>query len=211
MTSRYTKRINVVDVEATCWEEAQTSDTAEKQISEIIEIGLVQVDLTTMITDPGFAMPKAYGQLITPEHSEVSDFCTKLTTITPEMVDKKDPGVVRFPAAALSMEKEYRTDLHPWASWGDYDRKQFEKNCELYGCAYPFGRTHLNVKNLFSLITGDKECSVEMALNKLGMPFQGTPHRALDDAQEIAKILMHLLRTAHVGLRTWAEYAGARI
>jgi len=199
-----TRFIHVVDVESTCWP-AQQTRPPEPPTSDIIEIGLVRVDVRE------FTMPNTYGQLTVPEHSEVSPFCTQLTTITPEMVDKKAPGIQRFPHALDDMRELYHIDRNPWASWGDYDRRQFEKCCKLYNCEYPFYRTHLNIKNLFALITGENECGVDQALKKLGMEFRGTAHRALDDAENIAKILIHLLRTSRVGLKTWAEYSGISI
>ena len=49
------------------------------------------------------------------------------------------------------IEKEYHSKDRLWASWGDYDRWQFERACKEAGVPYPFGTSRLNVKSLFSL------------------------------------------------------------
>ncbi len=60
--------------------------------------------------------------------------------------------------------------------------------------AYPFGPTHLNVKNLFALRRRlDHEVGMDAALRTLGLPLEGTHHRGGDDAWNIAAILTHLL------------------
>jgi len=66
--------LNVVDVEATCWE----GEPPAGQHSEIIEIGIVVLNLETL------ERTGKRSVMVRPEHSEVSAFCTRLTGITPE-------------------------------------------------------------------------------------------------------------------------------
>lgn len=70
--------INVVDVEATCWD----GQPPPGQVSEIIEIGLTVVDL-----DQGDRLAK-HRILVRPQRSRVSAFCTELTSLTQEEVDQ---------------------------------------------------------------------------------------------------------------------------
>ena len=65
--------------------------------------------------------------LVRPERSTISQFCTQLTTLRPDMFD----NAMRFPEATRLLKKEYDSKQRLWASWGDYDRRQFERVCEL--------------------------------------------------------------------------------
>ena len=69
-------RVLVVDVEATCWQSRQPPPGEQ---SEIIEIGLCPLDLDCL--EPG----PVHSILVRPQRSQISPFCTRLTSITPEM------------------------------------------------------------------------------------------------------------------------------
>ena len=170
-----------IDVESTCWE----GKTPEGQYSEIIEVGIAILDMKK--SEP----IEKRSILIKPLASEVSPFCTELTTITAEMLEKD--GITLVEACKI-LKKEYAAKSRVWASWGDYDRNQFQRDCEAKGIGYPFGPTHLNAKSLFALRRGHtKECGMARALAELGIPLEGTHHRGHDDAWNIAKILAEIL------------------
>jgi inhibitor of KinA sporulation pathway (predicted exonuclease) len=97
---------------------------------------------------------------------------------------------------ALSiLQHDYRSRERLFASWGDYDRNQFQRNCRDYGLEYPFGPTHLNIKNLFSVVFGlPKELGIPEACEKMGIPLEGTLHRGVDDAWNIAQLFCGLLK-----------------
>ena len=173
-------KILVVDVESTCW----PGTPPEGQTSEIIEVGVCTVDVATLVRADKRSI------LIKPVQSEISAFCTELTTIPPEMV--ADAGTLAD--ACGTLRSAYRATHRGWASWGDYDRNQFERVCAAQGVDYPFGATHLNVKALFALATGARrEVGMVRALETLGLPLEGTHHRGGDDAWNIANVLCHLL------------------
>ena len=170
----------VVDLESTCWEGSPPSD----QTSEIIEIGLCTVDLGTL------TRCEKRSILVKPVQSEISDFCTELTTLTPDMFD--DAGTLAD--AVKILKKEYRSKDRLWASWGDYDRRQFERVCKDLKVGYPFGPSHLNVKSLFASAIGiGHELGLDGAYEHLGLKLEGTHHRGDDDAWNIAQILCRLL------------------
>jgi inhibitor of KinA sporulation pathway (predicted exonuclease) len=176
-------QIIIVDLEATCWEDGNFN-RRDGQESEIIEIGLCLVDLAQR------RVTKAESIIVKPEKSSVSPFCTQLTTLTPEMVSK---GVTLAQACA-TIARDYKAEQRTWGSWGDYDRVQFDRDCSSKHVRMPFGRTHLNIKNLFSLMKGlPKEYGVGQALEKLHLSFEGTPHRGVDDARNIARLFVELL------------------
>jgi inhibitor of KinA sporulation pathway (predicted exonuclease) len=180
-------QIIVVDVEATCWE----GEPPEGQESEIIEIGICPIDVAT-----GERLGKRCI-LVKPEKSTVSDFCTTLTTLTQKDVEKG----IAFEEACRILKKEYRTKHRTWASYGDYDRRQFERQCLSLNINYPFGATHINVKNLFAIAWKlPREVGMAEALKILGLGLEGIHHRGEDDAWNIACILSKLLGKIRVSL-----------
>lgn len=174
-------RILVIDVESTCWPGAPPRG----QISEIIEIGLCLVDVERLERSDKRAI------MVRPQVSDVSEFCTKLTTITPEMA-----------ASGISLEQsldllrnEYHSYDRLFASWGDYDRNQFQRNCDYFRLKVPFGPTHLNVKTLFGIAHNlPREIGIDAACEIVGQPLEGTHHRGVDDAWNIAALLCGLVR-----------------
>jgi inhibitor of KinA sporulation pathway (predicted exonuclease) len=173
--------ILVVDVESTCWEGAPP----EGEENEIIEVGLCLLDVTSL------ERVERRSLLVRPERSQVSAFCTQLTTLTADDV----AGGVVFAEACALLRGELKGRERVWASYGDYDRRQFERQCQARGVAYPFGATHLNVKSLFALAHAlPHEIGMDAALRHIDLPLEGTHHRGGDDAWNIAAILATLLR-----------------
>jgi inhibitor of KinA sporulation pathway (predicted exonuclease) len=174
-------KIVVVDIEATCW----NGNPPEGMISDIIEIGICLLDVKTgEITDNR-------GIIVTPERSSVSEFCTELTTITPEFVAAEG---ISFKEACAIIRKEYQGQARAWASYGAYDQKQFLRQCADLGIGYPFSPSHINVKTLFALQQKlTHETGMDGALKLLNIPLEGTHHRGVDDARNIAKILGRIL------------------
>ncbi len=173
-------KIIVIDVEATCWE----GPPPIGQSSEIIEIGLCELDAATGKRTASRAI------LVRPQCSTLSDYCQTLTTLTPEMLE----GGIDFNVACRLLKETYQTQRRTWASYGDYDRLKFQDQCEARGEAYPFGRTHINVKNLLALHLGlDREVNLQTAARLMGLTFEGTIHRGVDDAWNIAAVLARML------------------
>jgi inhibitor of KinA sporulation pathway (predicted exonuclease) len=159
----------VVDVESTCWE----GTPPEGEWSEIIEIGLCALNVAD-----GARLDRR-SIFVRPERSQVSAYCTQLTTITQAQVDQG----VSFAEACLLVSREFKTRERTWASYGDYDRRQFERQCAARSVIYPFGVTHLNVKNLVALALGlPREVGMDEAPRLYGLSLEGTHHRADDDA-----------------------------
>lgn len=175
-------KILIIDVEATCWNTAKPID----QENDIIEIGVCVVDLNLR------EITENKSIIVRPENSTVSDFCTELTTLTQEDVDKG----LSFKEACKLLEKEYLSKRRTWGSWGDYDRNQFQKQCERLRVGYPFTPSHINIKNLFSVMNNlEYELGMSSALEKLGLPLLGTHHRGIDDANNIAKIFLEMMNS----------------
>ncbi len=175
-------QIIVIDLEATCWETPKPPPGQER---EIIEIGICTLDVVS-----GERLAKR-SILVKPERSTISAFCTQLTTLTQEQVMREG---VSFKKACSILKKEYLSEERMWASYGDYDRAKFEKQCRLYKVSYPFGPRHLNIKSLFGLMNGiPREIGLEKAMGVLNLPMEGTHHRGDDDAWNAAAILSTLM------------------
>lgn len=178
--ARKLDKILVIDLEATCWE----GGPPPGQQSEIIEIGLCVLD----VSSGERSEPRAI--LVKPQRSTLSDFCVQLTTLTPDML----AGGIDFTEACSLLQNEYQSQQRTWASYGDYDRLQYMAQCEAWDVPYPFGRSHINVKNLLALQFGLKrEVNLQKGTDLLGLPFEGTIHRGVDDAWNIAAVLARVL------------------
>lgn len=177
-----TDKIIIIDLEATCWNGA----VPVGQVNEIIEIGICELDIETG------KISKNHGILVKPTKSQVSTFCTELTTITQDLLDKNG---ISFPEAIEKLQDEYQADLYTWASYGAYDLNMLKKQCQLRGIKYPMGSHHINVKEWFSEVKGlHKKVGMNGALEILNIPLEGTHHRGIDDAKNIAKILHWCLK-----------------
>jgi inhibitor of KinA sporulation pathway (predicted exonuclease) len=180
--------VNVVDVEATCWEGASPPPG---EVSEIIEIGLCALEASTG------RIVAAESILVRPQRSRVSPFCTRLTTLTQADVD----GGIPFADACARLRAAFAARERLWASYGDYDRRQFEGQCRDFAVPYPFGRRHVNVKTWAALSLGlPREVGMEETLRRFHLPLEGTHHRGGDDARNIARILAALLAATRTGL-----------
>lgn len=180
MARRLLDQILVVDVEATCWEGPVPAD----QESEIIEVGLCMLEVAT-----GICLEKQ-SILVKPARSEVSPFCTQLTTLTPEQVAQGIP----FAEACTILQTRYLANQRVWASYGEYDRQIFEQQCNSQEVSYPFSTRHLNIKTLLGVQRVlSRELGLAGALRLLNLPLVGIHHRGDDDAWNSARILSTLL------------------
>jgi inhibitor of KinA sporulation pathway (predicted exonuclease) len=175
------KKIIVVDLESTCWEHKPP----EGEVSEIIEIGICVLNTETGRLENSKAI------FVKPTRSKVGEFCTRLTTLTQEMVDEG----ITFKEACQQLQDEYQTKDYTWASYGAYDLNMFKKQCESFGVEYPFSDDHINVKALFAERNDlDRPLGMTGALYKAEIELTGTHHRGVDDAKNIAKILYTLVK-----------------
>jgi inhibitor of KinA sporulation pathway (predicted exonuclease) len=188
MPRKLDQNVLVIDVESTCWEEPEKP--GKDEISEIIEIGIAVVDINKL------EIIKNDAIIIRPQRSRISNFCNKLTTITQEMVDQ---GMV-YQAAMTILKQDYESSNRTFVSWGDYDRKMFQKNCQDYNVPYPFGPRHLNLKNCFTMLHGlEREPGMDSALDHIKLKLEGTHHRGVDDAKNIGNIFIHTLKKFRMG------------
>ena len=173
----------VIDLEATCDDQG----AVPRREMEIIEIGAVWVDGETLQARSEFQ------RFVRPvRHPELTEFCQQLTSITQAEVD----AAATFPEVLAELrEYAYSSRSRPvFGSWGNYDRHQFQQDARFHGVKLPFGTEHLNIKRAFSNAIGSrKRYGMAGALRRVGIPLEGTHHRGIDDARNIAKLLPYAL------------------
>lgn len=172
----------VLDLEATCCNQ----ETIKRHQMEIIEIGAVMVeaqDLNVIDEFQTFIKPVRYPIL--------TEFCKSLTSITQEQVDQAS-GYVE----AITLLKQWLSNYPNavFSSWGDYDRNQFKQDSKFHNLPFPIAYPHVNLKQLFSEAQGlPKRYGMAEALQLAGIALEGTHHRGIDDARNIAKLLPFIL------------------
>lgn len=180
----------VLDVEATCCDKG----TIKRHKMEIIEIGAVMVEAKTLtIIDEfqSFIQPIRYPLL--------TQFCQVLTSISQTQVDQAP----LYPDAIALLKKwlsGYSNGV--FCSWGDYDRKQFQQDSNFHKVSFPIAYPHINLKQLFSETQGlPKKYGMAQALEMAGLTLEGTHHRGIDDARNIAKLLPYILGHKQISRR----------
>ena len=171
----------ILDVEATCC----VLGNIPSQEMEIIEFGAVVLDGTS------YKLISEFQSLVKPVlHRRLTQFCINLTGIKQEEVDvaKKFPEVIAILKKWLSSFSDF--DFY---SWGDYDRKQIERDCRFHNIPNPIIASHYNLKKRFSEYCGStKSYGLKSALKKVGLELKGRHHRGLDDAKNIAHLFAHM-------------------
>ena len=189
------KPLIVVDLEATCWE-----DGTPREESEVIEIGAVFMHPPLVVGKP-WQIGTSFDTLIQPvRHPRLSDFCTQLTTITQKQVDEAP----KFPEAWAAFEAWLKT-VDPvgdsrMVAWGGYDHSMLRRECARHGTKMPW-QDAVNLKEVFATQSrrkggSRKQLGLRKALDKLNIPFEGTPHRGIDDAKMTAKIAEWLFQSS---------------
>lgn len=184
------KNILVLDLESSCWKKDQDRYSQQNicpkgQQSEIIEIGVTVIDVVSLTPTV------KEGILVKPTVSTISEFCTELTTLTQELLDKE--GITFVEACKILVEK-YDSKNALFVSYGRYDQRMFESQCKSFNVEYPFGPEHWNVKAMFAAAYNlKKEVGMAKALNIAKIPLEGTHHRGVFDSWNIAKIVVDLL------------------
>ncbi len=168
-------RYIIVDLEATCWENVRNYERMET-----IEIGAVE------LLEARSPHGREFGRFIRPVvEPQLSDFCKQLTTIRQCDVDCAET----FPSVFRDFVAWIGDESFKLCSWGGYDLTQFRTDCKRHGMPLPTSfDAHINLKKEFANVFRTKVCGMERALVHAGIPLDGTHHRGIDDARNIAKL-----------------------
>ncbi|VVP59888.1 hypothetical protein PS850_06142 [Pseudomonas fluorescens] len=179
-----------VDLEATCDEVGESESPRPLAVvpdqMETIEIGLVVIDLETLeIVDE-------FQRFVRPQINPLlTDFCKELTSIQQADVDNartyvevgQELGafIAQYPNAA-------------WASWGDYDARQLGRDAGFIGCpALLSGLPHFNARKWHKGLYDNQPKGLKQTVEAMGLAWQGTYHRGIDDARNVASIVKEML------------------
>ena len=177
----------IFDLEATCW-----LGRPPKGVNEIIEIGAVKVNDYAEIES-------SFIEFVKPTINPIlSEFCTKLTSIEQNQVDR----AYSFPRAAQEFQDWIKSDDDSYTliSWGKYDKDQLISDCNLHNIEPDWVYSHYNLKPAYSRLRGlNTEFGLKRAIKQEGFEFTGVHHRAISDAENLAKIFIKFFKEWSVG------------
>jgi 3'-5' exoribonuclease 1 len=166
----------VVDLEATC----DDLNSIPRTEFEIIEIGAVLVDGASL------RPLEEFSTFVRPVwHPFLTPFCTKLTSIRQKDVDRAP-----LFAQAIAQLTEFLGEREVvFASWGNYDWNQLTLEAQRNRVVLPNTCGRVNLKSELARRTNDRPRGMARALASCGLSLDGTHHRGIDDARNIARML----------------------
>lgn len=176
-------RLIVFDLEATCWE------PEEPERVEILEIGAV--DLGRCPAGGGPPDHGEFSEVVRPvTTSALGEFCLNLIPISQVEADGADPFPIVFGRFV-----DWIGDGPFWlGSWGSFDRTQWTLECRRLGLAMPRGFAgHIDFRREFARWKRVRPPGLKAAMEAAGLTMEGTTHRALDDARNLARLARILL------------------
>ncbi len=168
----------IFDLEAACW-----LGRPPKGYNEIIEIGAVKIN------EYGEEVGR-FERFVRPTVSPVlSGFCKSLTSISQEQVDtaRTFPNVIEeFKEWGGVYEDPYYI-----CSWGNNDIKLLNIDCGLHKLDSEWLQTYENLKKQYDDLKGGLvKGTLKKIVIKEGFEFTGKAHRAISDAENLAKIFV---------------------
>ena len=166
----------IYDLEATCW-----LGRPPHGVNEVIEIGAIKMN-------PYGEEIDRYNRFIKPKVNPVlSHFCQKLTSIAQAMVDSASlfPKVIEdFKDWIDVYENDYLL-----CSWGGFDEVLLKNDCLLHKQDDEWLIPCINVKKQYHTYKkSEKERGLKVSIQAEGFEFDGAHHRAISDAENLAKI-----------------------
>lgn len=169
----------ILDLEATCWQ----GNTMNRN-TEIIELGAYRVNSYGEWLDH-------FQSFIKPvEHPRLSAYCTDLTGITQSQVSKAKSFEHIFPKFE---DWFYALDgPHLLCTWGAMDMPLIYAECARHDVDGTFLPAAIDLKSQYAYMHRlSKEVGLQKALEYTEIEFEGSHHRALDDAFNTAKLFLH--------------------
>lgn len=167
------------DLEATCWR-----GRPPHGVNEVIEIGAYKVNELGEILGVfnKFVKPDVNGQL--------SGFCTWLTSIKQSDVDKAG----KFPKVIEEFKDwiDIYDDNYILCSWGKFDVQLLRNDHQLHNLEEDWLEHNMDVKTQYAELKGPsvKKTGLKNSIKREGFEFTGIHHRAISDAENMAKIFV---------------------
>lgn len=127
----------------------------------------------------------------------ISEFCTELTGITQEQVDSAETFDKVMDHFKKWLKKNYLGVKYKFAIVTDspWDMSKFlYSQCHYSDIPFPsWASKWINLRKSFSKFYKQNHTCLKHMLQYLEMPFVGRPHCGLDDAKNIARILLKMI------------------
>lgn len=172
--------ILILDLEMTC---ADDGSIAPERM-EVIEVGAV-------VWSPHGGVLDRFSDFVRPiERPVLTPFCRALLRIAQQQIDAARPWPVVASDLAAFAARWRDAGLRCWGSWGDSDRRQIAQESERHRSPHPLGwLAHRNLKREFAKTRKIKQVGIAGALRLAGIEREGAPHRALADAENVARLV----------------------
>lgn len=156
--------------------------------SEVIEVGLCLLTSSTM------ELSRPRRIFIKPTRSTLSPFCTRLTGITPEVLEEK--GKTRHEVLKI-LREEYKLGQRVWAGWGD-DGTVLARQLDAPDLLEQGGGNptspYIDLQSMFSLVANQgRRVGLLEALKIAGLQPVGDHHNGGDDAFNAAQLMRWML------------------
>jgi inhibitor of KinA sporulation pathway (predicted exonuclease) len=179
ITEAQFERALYIDLEWNCWD----GPPVPGRYQEIIEIGVVEVDLAALET----LREKDYR--IRPRQLDISIRCMQITGLTASDLR----SAPRFPEVLGQFERDFNPRQMLCCTWGA-DAHVLASECGRHKLACPL-RNRLDVSQLFSQsFLLRQQPSLQNAITIAGLPFDGITHTALADARNTARVHAEIIR-----------------
>ena len=191
--------ICVLDFEATCW-----PDRRDDNMREIIEFPSILYKVNSVVQKGGTKVEYIgeFQKYVKPVlHPILTDFCTELTGITQDIVDK-----------ASTFEQVYLEHYEWLRSYVDINEKLIFATCgrwdlrdmlpieinrnsklELYHCYTKY----VDIKGEFAKCFGQYCGGMANMLKKLKIKLTGKHHSGIDDCRNLSKIIIKMIEESH--------------
>lgn len=128
-------------------------------------------------------------------NTKLTQFCTKLTSITQEMSDSGESLSELLKLHSKWMFTNDLIDKSIFVTCGDWDLKTaLPTHCKLLGIKYQnYFKKWCNVKIMFEKTYYKKARSMTNMLDELNLKLDGVHHRGIDDCVNTAKICQKLI------------------
>ncbi|MFK4135944.1 exonuclease domain-containing protein [Pseudomonas luteola] len=171
----YSKLVSF-DMEMCCWNEG------DRDVGEIISIGLVEIDLHRGV------LLRESQYIVKPVKDAVSEYCTQLTGLTQALVNKQGKPLHDV---LDSIKRKFGGPQKIYTAWGT-DDQYLSKQCSELGIESSPIQSCLNAAQLYAIRKRHKggRLSMVKAMASEGLTFQGKQHSALDDARNLARLIL---------------------
>lgn len=184
------KSILCIDTELSCWDD---SVFQRKQIMEIFEFGLAEIDVETL------TISRSGHYYIKNTRHEVTPYCTELTSITQSMLDKQ--GFALEDASRIMKDKwGIGNRQKPIFAWGD-ERKWMEADFKEKGIEYPFHNSLINLADYYRFgfcESERKRSGLKKAANRYNVEIITPAHTAEADAKTLANVLIEMIKRGDI-------------